>query len=556
MASSVQSSDAAPLVNQFRDMLNDYVPESSSGAMVAVHSSALAHTAYNIIRNLHYTFLSEHFGVKDFAHFLSTRITFLEGALISLASAVHNLFFAVMYTVLVVGTLGIFQTIVRHCNHHWVNSYYSFLTTGTALASVVTPYYGSYLSLGLFGSILNSILQDYKNDISPNERQFLEKIKKVFNDNYNFIRNWVQGHYEDTFETELGPSLAWLHKKINEAKSIHYRSDRSDQADVIDIEPFCLVDVIDVFRKNYRDVNALEEGIKTLQLTRANQLKSSNQPEDSTPVESPNFYPLVSSIRKMLREQLPKSSSGAMVFLHSSALVHTAYNIIRNLHYTFLAEHFGAKDFAHFFSSRIDFLEGALISAAATVHNLFFAILYTVLVIATFGLSDTLARHRNYHWENGYYSLLSTATSMASIVTPYYGSGMSILLFVHIFNSILHDYRKESENKDTQIFKEIKSIFNDHYQIIYDWAKGYYGQTFATQEGLALDWLKETLNKKKENGKDEIATIHYWPEEPENICGIDVADLFVRHFPNLKALETAMNELKLSRRSNQVDGDV
>lgn len=537
MASSVQSSDASPLVNQFRDMLNDYVPESSSGAMVAVHSSALAHTAYNIIRNLHYTFLAEHFGVKNFAHFLSTRITFLEGALISMASTVHNLFFAVMYTALVVGTLGIFQTIVRHCNHHWVNSYYSFLTTGTALASVVTPYYGSYLSLGLFGSILNSILQDYKHDINPNERQFLEKIKKVFNDNYNFIRNWVQGHYEDTFETEMGPSLAWLHKKINEAKSIHYRSDQSDQV--------CLVDVIDVFRKNYRDVNALEQGLKTLLLTRA---KISNQQEASAPVESPNFYPLVSSIRKMLREQLPESSSGAMVFLHSSALVHTAYNIIRNLHYTFLAEHFGGKDFAHFFSSRISFLEGALISAAATVHNLFFAILYTVLVIATFGLSDTLSRHRNYHWENGYYSLLSTAASTASIVTPYYGSGLSILLFVHIFNSILHDYRKESENKDTQIFKEIKSIFNDHYQIICDWAKGYYGQTFETQEGPSLNWLKENLN--------EIATIHYWPEEPENICGVDVVDLFVRHFPNLKALDTAMNELKLSRRSNQGDGDV
>ncbi len=192
MASSVQSSDAFPLVNQFREMLDNYVPESSSGAMVAVQSSALANTAYNIIRNLHYTFLAEHFGATDFAHFLSTRIAFLEGALISLATTVHNLFFAVMYTALVVGTLGVFQASVHHCNHHWMNSYYSFLTTGTALASVVTPYYGSYLSLALFGSILNSILQDYKNDISPNERQFLAKIKIIFKDNYNFIRKWVQ----------------------------------------------------------------------------------------------------------------------------------------------------------------------------------------------------------------------------------------------------------------------------------------------------------------------------------------------------------------------------
>lgn len=531
MASSIQSSEAHPLVNSFRDMLNDHLPESSSGAMVAIHSSGLVHTAYNIIRNLHYTALAEHFGVNDIAHFLAARVAFLEAALISIATTVHNIFFAAVYTVLVVGTLGIFQTFVRHCNHHWVNSYYSFLSTGTSLVGVVTPYWGARLSLNLFVSISNSILQDYKNDISPKEGQFLAKIKKIFNENYNFVRNWVQGHSEDTFEIEMGPSLAWLHKKINEVKCIHNKSNEAS---------ICLADVIDIFRKNYNDVNALEQAIKNLQSTRE---KSLNQNEVAAPpVDPPNFYPLVTDVRAMLKEELPESSSGALAVLQSSALVHTAYNIIRNSHYTFFAKDFGVNDFAHFLSSRIAFIEGVLISAVATVHNLFFAIIYAALSIATFGHSDTIIRHRNHHWQNSYYSLLSTGVSLLSVLTTYYGSGLSVLLFINIFNSILRDYKKEKAVNDTQIYTRIKVIFNKHYQIIYDWSKGYYKTTFEKQEKPALEWLKTMINEAK--------TTHYEEGEPEDICGVDIADIFVRHFPNIDALEKAMNDLKSARKTN------
>jgi hypothetical protein len=52
MASPTQSSDFSPLAADFREMLAVHLPESSSEAIVVLHSAPLVQTAYNVLRNL------------------------------------------------------------------------------------------------------------------------------------------------------------------------------------------------------------------------------------------------------------------------------------------------------------------------------------------------------------------------------------------------------------------------------------------------------------------------------------------------------------------------
>ena len=107
---------------------------------------------------------------------------------------------------------------------------------------------------------------------------------------------------------------------------------------------------------------------------------------------------MVPSLLGGIDRNLPASSGSAITILKSSALVNTSYTILKNLPYSLHASVFGVNDFPHVLSSRVSFLEGALISVASTVHNVFFALIYSALVLGTLGLSTTLASDCGEHW--------------------------------------------------------------------------------------------------------------------------------------------------------------
>lgn len=520
MASSTQSSDFSPLAASFKEMLADHLPESSSEGLVVLHSAPLIHSAYNVLRNLHYTLLADHFRQNDIAHFFSTRISFLEGALISLATTVYHLFFAIVYTGIVALTVGQSDSFARDCYHHWVNCHYSLLSTATSLVSFVTPKYGSQLSIKLFESIFESILENYHKDINPKkEKLFVAKIKNVFKEHYGIIHNLLRGHYADTFEKKEGPCLARLKEYVSKANGLYYQQANSDE--------LSLFDVFDLYRRNFSDVRAFDEAVKALKLARKPVLK--NGEASTEPTITTNFSPLVTSVRELLQKSLVHSSSRVTLVFHSSALIHIAYNTIRNLPYSFEARNFVINDLSHFISSRVAFLEGALISIAATVHNLFFAIIYTGIAIVTFGLSENaLAKDRNYHWINAYYSFLSIFTAIASVISPKYGSYLNIGLFYYfVWKSILNDYSNDKV-QEPQLLSDIKKIFNENYATIYNKAKSWYGKTFALQEGPSLEWLKQKIN--------EAEFIHYNPNYPKKTCLVKVFDKFIGKFPSYSDL--------------------
>lgn len=238
MASTVSPIGFSTFVASFREALEEYLPNSSSGTMVVLHSSPLIHTAYNVIRNAHYSFKARDFGVNDLSHFFSTRVSFLEGMLLSAVSTIHHLFFAVFYTGTIIATLGVAENLVRDCNHHWNNFFYSFLTTGSGLVSVFTPKYGSYLSLGVFVYVLNSILNDYKLEISQIDPMLCDRFKKIFNQYFAVLCKWAENFYGSAqYEREIKPSLYWLAERINDedTKTIHNYKDEDDRKNLLGI---------------------------------------------------------------------------------------------------------------------------------------------------------------------------------------------------------------------------------------------------------------------------------------------------------------------------------
>jgi len=255
MASSVNPIGFSTFVESCRDALDEYLPNSSSSSMEVLHSSALIHTAYNVLRNAPYSFKARDFSVNDLSHFLSSRISFLEATLVSAASTVHHLFFAVIYTMVIIATLGVAENLVRDCHHHWINFYYSFLTTNSGLVSVITPQYGSYLSLGVFVYVLNSILNDYKLEISQIDPGLYKRFKEIFNQYFAAICKWAENFYgNNQYEKEIRPSLYWLAEKINDedTKTIHNYRDEDDGKN--------LLGIIYMFWKNFPEKLKPSEG--------------------------------------------------------------------------------------------------------------------------------------------------------------------------------------------------------------------------------------------------------------------------------------------------------
>jgi len=221
MSSKVAQNEFSPMMTSIRDGLERYLPEFSEKGVTVLRSSALAHTAFAILKNVHYSFFASAFGVNDLPHVLSSRVANVETALISAVSAVHNLFFAVFYTLLVVATLGLSYTVAAHCREHWVNGIYGVVTTSIGMVSVLTPYYGTGLNLLFFRSIWRSLMSDYQHDLNLFERPLLRKVKAIWKENRTLIFDFTRLKVGDLrFQNEFKPSLNHIEKKLYESEKM------------------------------------------------------------------------------------------------------------------------------------------------------------------------------------------------------------------------------------------------------------------------------------------------------------------------------------------------
>lgn len=248
----------SPMVSELQDTMERYLPDSSERGRTILESSSIAQIYYASLKNVPYAYLSggemleklkelsskaqnleftqipkaiisvigeavcSFFQMLITPEALDSRITFVEATSMAVVSAVHNLFFAVIYTCFSVMTLGFSKKINLRCRIHWAHFVYGFVGSGIGILGVISPFCGVSLSLLHGVSILNGFRKSYARDVNLFERPFLEKIKIIVHEWRETIHSFtktkvgIKSYNEDGFQTSL-----WkIEHRINIAKSM------------------------------------------------------------------------------------------------------------------------------------------------------------------------------------------------------------------------------------------------------------------------------------------------------------------------------------------------
>ncbi|NGX60476.1 MAG: hypothetical protein KR126chlam3_01651 [Chlamydiae bacterium] len=215
MSSKVQFYALSGLMSSIREGMKKYLPESSDKGQIVLESSALLQVSYASLKNIPYEFLEKDFSLTQM---LASRVTFLEAGLMSLASAVTNLFFAIVYTFLVVLTLGLSENLLARCKVHWMHMTYGFIMTGISACGVIRPYYGIGLN-GLFlKSTVNATVRCYEKDLSRFQRPLINYIQKIAKQHSPVVHDFARSGKEQRYQDYYKYSLEHIEGRIHSAK--------------------------------------------------------------------------------------------------------------------------------------------------------------------------------------------------------------------------------------------------------------------------------------------------------------------------------------------------
>lgn len=211
MSSDSSNVDLSGLIERAKEGLRLYLPISSDKTLIASESTALLQVSYAALKCLPYSLFSSTFGLNDLSQMLSTRVVFFEAALVCLVSTVHNVFFAIIYTILSIPTLGMFGDFYSRCRVHWSHVFYGISCTTLASIGVATPKYGTgAIGAYMLYMIAGPVQDGFEEDVSRYETDIIDYVKEMAHDYshivYSWVRSWVKNEaafydYKDTLTT-------------------------------------------------------------------------------------------------------------------------------------------------------------------------------------------------------------------------------------------------------------------------------------------------------------------------------------------------------------------
>lgn len=209
--------DFSSVASSLWEGVGKYLPESSDTAHIVSQSTALLQITYTTLKNLPYINFAPKFEINDVAHALSSRISYLEASLLCLASSVHNIFCAVVYTFFFIGSFGCSANINTTCRVHWVLCMYGILGMGIGFIGMAKPKYGMYLYIWLMSNILEAFKQGYQRDNIRSEREFVEYIQDMARKYSSFFHKFFQ-HNEENYKNFYKDSLIHIEARIHSAR--------------------------------------------------------------------------------------------------------------------------------------------------------------------------------------------------------------------------------------------------------------------------------------------------------------------------------------------------
>jgi len=202
-------------------------------------------------------------------------------------------------------------------------------------------------------------------------------------------------------------------------------------------------------------------------------------------------------------ENLPSSSESAAILFESSAFRQVAFVSIQNAPYAFpkLSEMLENSDLSHFLSTRFACLESCWISIASFVHNLVMAIITTGAVFVTVGVSDQLNRSFHKHLVHTSYAAIATVTSVVGVVSPYLGLGLNAYWGMRIFNSVIEDFRADTNQHKERMVRKVRNLFEGegNREFIHSWLRHYYKDEDYNRK---IKPSLEVIEKRLEQAKD------------------------------------------------------
>lgn len=171
---------------------------------------------------------------------------------------------------------------------------------------------------------------------------------------------------------------------------------------------------------------------------------------------------IATSIRQWVESNFPNSSEEAQVMLESTALLQVSHASLKNIAYAFASKELGKNNLSHSLSSRLNYFEAVVASVASVAASLFLALLYTALVVASFGISKDLKFGCFKQWCHVKHGLYSCGIGLVGFAVPKYGIYLNVYLFIKELRVLKKAYKVDVNYNERKLLADIKKIFNDH----------------------------------------------------------------------------------------------
>lgn len=424
------------IMDSVRGTINTNLPESSSNAYILLESSALISTTMTVFKNYSYVSMGNKLGINDICHFFSSRVAYLETALVALACAVYNAAFVVLYAGLTLVTFGLMEQMQFSCKKHWRHTAYALASLGIALlgmahlASAQDAYF-SYMK-----SCFESLKEDFSRDRKKFEKPLIGNIQKIYKKHHAQFEGFLFVELGRLIDRKLIENIG---KNINDAKELD--------------------GLWNSLKATYTSFEEARDSAKTLF---CNECKKEIVCEkiEEIPVD---VLPIMNSIMKVVDEDLPRFSRDSFIMLDSSAFCSTLIATLKNVPFVALANELGVNDLCHYLSSRATYLEAACIALASTIHSVAMALIYSSLCILTLGLSDNINFACKKHLYHISYGLTSLGISLLGTLVPTLGVGAHIAFLKSCILKLKEDLQEEKQNCDKQLTGRLQKLYQ-HYQ--------------------------------------------------------------------------------------------
>lgn len=224
---SIERTNRTPVADS--DVMHQVHKAAKTGFSLLEHldnlatSKALLLTAQTAARSLPYALDVRK--LNTWYEAATTRISYLEGAFLSVASAVYNFFIALGASVLRLATLNQVDAFKSAFKKYWSNTALAIACTGVSAVGVVSPKFALYAG-GAMSALIGSFLVEQVKELGKDIKNidFVQLVQVYYEKFYPQIEKFV---FENLKEREAKKVLSKLDKAVR-GLNVYWKTMKSE----------------------------------------------------------------------------------------------------------------------------------------------------------------------------------------------------------------------------------------------------------------------------------------------------------------------------------------